>query len=209
MTVKDRFMKKLTYVIVLAGVILIAATPISAQETGSWKVRGGVTNVDPKSDNHSIVNVDNAYSATFNATYMVSERFGVELLAAFPYTHDVNLNAGGGRAAEFKHLPPTLSAQYYLPLTERVRMYAGIGVNYTFVYDEKTTGDLAGSDLDLDDSVGVALQLGADIDINQKWFVNLDARYIDIEADATLDGVDIGTVEVDPWLFGINVGYRF
>ena len=48
-----------------------------------------------------------------------------------------------------------------------------------------------------------------DVGINDRWFVNLSARYIDIDADARLGGANIGTVEVDPFVYGIHVGYRF
>ena len=36
-----------------------------------------------------------------------------------------------------------------------------------------------------------------------------DLRYIDIETKATLDGTSIGTVKIDPWVYGLNVGFSF
>ena len=57
--------------------------------------------------------------------------------------------------------------------------------------------------------VGLAGQIGLDIDLSEQWFLNLDVRYIDIEADAKVAGIDVGTVDIDPWLFGLNLGYRF
>ena len=72
--------------------------------------------------------------------------------------------------------------------------------------------------LSLDDSVGVAAQLGADWTFADHWSLNFDVRWINIETDATLtldDGVnapvaaDVGTVEIDPWVYSINLGYRF
>ena len=53
-----------------------------------------------------------------------------------------------------------------------------------------------------------AAQLGVDVGINDRWFANLSARYIDIDGDARLGGADIGTVEVDPFVYGIHVGFR-
>ena len=56
---------------------------------------------------------------------------------------------------------------------------------------------------------GDAAQLGADIELSDKWVLNLDLRYISIEADATLDGADLGKVEINPWVYAIAVGRRF
>ena len=66
--------------------------------------------------------------------------------------------------------------------------------------------------MDLDDSFGIAFQAGADLDITQAWFLNLDLKYIDINTTATLKSggtkrkVD---VEIDPWVIGIGIGFKF
>ncbi len=88
-------------------------------------------------------------------------------------------------------------------------MYVGAGINWTIFFDESTTGALEGANLELDDSVGLALQVGADYDIGENWFINADVRYIDIETDATLDGAALETVKIDPWVIGLNLGWRF
>ncbi len=55
----------------------------------------------------------------------------------------------------------------------------------------------------------MAAQLGADWVLNDRWLLNFDLRWINIETDAKLAGETIGTVEIDPWVYSINVGYRF
>lgn len=60
---------------VLSTLAVTAALPAQAQDAGDWIWRVGVHNVRPKSDNHSLVNVDAA--------------------AALPFEHDINLNGGG------------------------------------------------------------------------------------------------------------------
>jgi outer membrane protein len=45
--------------------------------------------------------------------------------------------------------------------------------------------------------------------MNEKWLFSLNTRYIDIETDATLDGADLGTVEIDPWVYGLHLGFKF
>ena len=69
----------------------------------------------------------------------------------------------------------------------------------------------------LDDSFGLAAQVGADWVFDSQWLINFDLRWINIEADLTAtvdDGTgpttgELGTVKIDPWVFAVNVGYRF
>jgi len=39
--------------------------------------------------------------------------------------------------------------------------------------------------------------------------VNLDARWIDIDTDAKLDGVALETVKIDPLVYSITLGWKF
>lgn len=189
----------------LGGLSMSAA---QAYEAGNWLVRAGVHYIDPKSNNSSIVDVEGAASFTFDVTYMFAPNWGIELLAAWPFTHDIELK-DGTTVGETKHLPPTLSLQYHFLPDSKVRPYVGVGLNYTTFFDEETSGPLAGSDLKLKDSWGLAAQVGVDIGINNDWFVNADLRYIDIDSDAELNGVGLTTVNIDPVVFGINIGRRF
>lgn len=202
-------MKRQVWIVASAIAIAGLCAPVYAQEAGDWLFRAGAYAVSPKSDNTAIADVEDGYSLGFNGTYFVTERFAVELLASLPFTHDIELKADGSKVGEVKHLPPTLSAQYHFPVSDSVRMYAGAGVNWTLFFEEDTTGALDGTKLELDDSVGLALQLGADFNVNNRIFINAEARYIDIESDAELDGVEFATVEIDPWVFGLNLGWRF
>ena len=86
---------------------------------------------------------------------------------------------------------------------------ASAGLNYTHFFDTKAEGALDGSKLKLKDSWGVAAQLGADIKISERWFMNADIRYIDIKSKVSLNGERIGTAKINPWVATLGVGYRF
>jgi len=194
---------------VAVALALALAGSAGAADASDWIVRVGGHYVDPKSDNHPVVSVDSGQSLTFNATYMFAPNWGVELLAAWPFSHDITLNADGSKVGETKHLPPTLSLQYHFLPDGKIRPYVGAGLNATIFFDEKTTGALAGTDLKLDDSFGVAGQVGVDFALSGDWMINLDVRYMDIDTDASLDGTGIGSVAIDPWAYGLSVGRRF
>jgi outer membrane protein len=66
--------------------------------------------------------------------------------------------------------------------------------------------------LDLEDSsVGYALQLGLDYNIDKNWSLNFDAKFVQIQSDVKLKatGATVSKVKVDPYLWSIGVGYRF
>lgn len=174
---------------VTAVVVVTLGQTANAYEQGDWLIRVGAGIVDPKSGNGDVASVESGAAVVFNGTYMLSPKLGLELLAATPFSHDIKLEADGTRVGETKHLPPTLSLQYRFTTQSAFKPYAGVGLNYTLFFDEKTTGPLDGLDLELDDSFGVALQLGFDYSFNENMFFNADARWLNIETDAELDAV--------------------
>ncbi|HKS54814.1 MAG TPA: OmpW family outer membrane protein [Steroidobacteraceae bacterium] len=63
-----------------------------------------------------------------------------------------------------------------------------------FLHDITLKGSgAAGETTLLESSFGPAAQIGCDIDVIPGWFLNVDARWLDIDSDARLGGVDIGT----------------
>lgn len=204
-------MLKSALAVALAGGLLTGVA--QAYEAGSWIGRVGAWGVFPKSDNLNLasgveLDVDDGYSLGFNFTYMVNPNIGIELLLALPFKHDIELT-GAGKVANTLQLPPTLFVQYHFMPENTVRPYVGVGLNYTFFFNEDTTGALSGNDLSLDSSWGLAGEVGIDIDVAPNWFVNATVSYMDIDTKAKLDGVSLGTVAIDPWVVGLNVGTRF
>ena len=193
---------------ILSALLLLVCSAQVSAEAGDWVARVGASMVAPKSNNHSVVEVDSGTMLTFNVSYFVTNNWAVEVLAALPFEHGIDLETGG-EVAEVDHLPPTVTAQYHFAPDAALRPYVGLGLNVTKFFDEKTKGALDGSDLKLDTSVGLAAQVGVDFDLSERMFFNLEVRYIDIDTDAKLDGADLGKVKIDPWLYGVNVGWRF
>ncbi|WP_042012465.1 OmpW family outer membrane protein [Aeromonas fluvialis] len=197
-------MKKLLPLMVAAAV----TSPFAmAHQAGDILVRGGLAVVSPQDSGNDFDINDNAQLG-LTLTYMATDNFGVELLAATPFSHSVKL--GGTEVAKVKHLPPTLMAQYYFgDAQSKVRPYVGVGVNYTTFFDEKGRGPLSNSDVSLDDSWGVVGQVGIDMAITDRWFVNGSAWIMDIDTDVHVDGGPGIKTKIDPMVFMVGAGYRF
>jgi outer membrane protein len=190
-------------------------TPVFASDPGDdpWVVKVGVHDVDPKSDNGQLaggtlnVDVGSSVRPTASLEYLFVPNLGVELLAAWPFEHDIKLN--GTLAANARELPPTLSLQYHFTPTGAVSPFIGIGLNYTRFFDVDERGPLAGTRLDLSNSFGFAAHAGLDFRITERWLAGVDVRWINIETDARVDGTKVGTVNISPLVYGLYAGYRF
>lgn len=202
--------------VIAAGLMLAlggASGTAAAFEPGDWLMKLGVHAVNPKSDNGSLagdtldVEIDTNARPSFQIEYFLNQHWGLEVLAALPFEHDVNLN--GTHAATIKHLPPTVSLQYHFAPSERVSPFVGLGLNYTWIYSEDTTGPLNGTKLALDNSWGLAAHAGVDFKLNNGWYVGADLRWMDIDSDARVNGAGVGTVHVDPLTYGFYVGFVF
>ncbi len=217
------------------GLVGLFSANVMAAEAGDWLVRVGLGHVKPDTSSGNLVvagdelvgariDVGSNTRPIINLTYMATDHIGLELLAAWPFEHDIQgagILGGAGKLGETKHLPPTLSLQYHLMPGAALRPYVGIGLNYTTFFSSKATPTLDGalggpSSLSIKDSFGLALQLGADFNLTDTLFLNFDLRYIQIEADArirtqTADGEVRSRIkaDIDPLVFSAAVGFRF
>jgi outer membrane protein len=191
----------------LLGTLVLCSTAFAntamAVEKGDWLVRFGVSNVNPRSDNHELVDVDSASSATVNLSYMFTDNLSVEVLAAYPFEH--NIRAGGQKVADTMHLPPTVSVQYHFLPQNPFKPYVGLGVNYTIFYSE----DSVLGPMDLDNSWGLAGEVGVDLMLGDTWFLNGSVRYIDIDTKGKVGQIDLGTINIDPMVYGLHLGLKF
>ncbi len=217
----------------LVVALALLAGAAQAYEAGDMVLRGGFTTVAPDASsselalNNSAIagseaDVDDGSALGITFVYMMTDKIGLEVLAATPFSHDISadtgaLGLGTVDAGETKHLPPTVSVQYFPAANDSAfQPYVGAGVNYTVFFDEDVSGTLEGvlgsGDLDLDASFGLAVQAGFDYALDDNWVVNVGVWWIDIDTDATFTfGSDQLTtdVEIDPWVYSLSIGYRF
>src|SRR5699024_5603252 len=129
-------------------------------------------------------------------TYLINQHVGVEILGASPFKHEITVTGLGGgldgMLADVKHLPPTVSLQYYpMGAGSKWQSYVGLSLNYTFIFDEKLTSERKAqgfNNLKLKSSTGLTGQVGIDVALTERLFVNATAWYMGIDTTATVDG---------------------
>ena len=181
-----------------------AAQSAAAYEAGDLLIRGRAIAVDPhessgtvKSNGVSIpgsgAGLDSNVTPEIDFTYMLTPAWGLELILASS-SHDAQATgslARLGKLFDARTLPPTLTLQYHFNSNGTVRPYAGVGLNYTLFFNEDATSSLktAGggkANVELDDSWGLAANVGVDVAINKDWFIDADVKYIDMDTTATI-----------------------
>ncbi len=217
-------MKK-AFVVGIASLCFVLSGSVVQAQDYHWIVRGRLISVSPDDSSGTIadtgtgVSVDSAIVPEVDFTYLFNPHWGLEVIAATS-KHDLSTTGGaigGLDAGSVWVLPPTITLQYRLDMSPSSQLYFGLGLNYTVFYSYDLSSDLAGagvSDIGFDNSFGLAGQVGVDIGLSDRWILNLDVKYIDISTDAELKlaaggTLDTVSVDINPWVFGVGVGYRF
>ena len=196
----------------LFAVTLLAATvALPAQAADDvWVARVGAHVVNPDSDNGQLAGAKASISSdtrpTVSLEYLWTPSWGVELLAAVPFKHDVKL--GGERIASTRQLPPTLGVNYHFLPEARVSPFLGAGINYTRFFDTHGEGPLKGARVKIDNSWGAAAHAGLDVRLSQRWLVTADLRWMHIAGDVHVNGSNVGHAKVNPFVYGLSFGYR-
>ena len=206
--------------LLIAGLaVALASAPVLAQSKGDWTVGVGVHQVNPKSDNGALngsalglgslsVDVDSDVKPTITGEYFIADNLGIEVLAALPFKHDISID-GVGVVGETKHLPPVVSLQYHFNSAGKVSPFVGGGLNYTVFFSQKTKGALAGTDLDLHNSWGLAAHAGLDFKVGERGALRVDVRWADIDTVVKVNGANLGKVNVDPLVYGAAYVWKF
>ena len=104
-----------------------------------------------------------------------------------------------------------LTARYTLHETGALKTYAGAGLNRAqyFHDDPGDPGPTWFNKRNRRTSLGVAAEIGAEVQVSPRMQLNADVRWIDLDSRAEALRSDHGPVVADPLMLGVAVGYRF
>ncbi len=193
-----------------------------SNEFKRWQVRFRAVGVAPdESAKIDVIGGDvaisNALIPELDFTYFFTEHFAAELILGTA-KHDVkaiNTAAGNVDLGSVYLLPPTLTAQYHFFTSDNkiFKPYIGAGINYTLFYNVESG---AVADVEYDNAIGYAAQLGFDLMLDDKFFINVDAKRLFLSTDVTVDASNLAPglsipaeVDINPWLIGVGVGMKF
>jgi outer membrane protein len=213
---------------------MLAATPAMAQDddrAGDIQVKLLATAVLPDGKITDInVNVpglpaslqtkanDNV-TPTIAIEYFVTNNISIETIAGMTQ-HDVDATAGLPAGAELvsnaKLIPATVTAKYHFDLGG-VKPYVGAGPAYfLWVADDPgaATLPLGVTETNLSNELGLALQAGFDLPVNDKGLgISVDVKRYFIDTTARWFVGNTLAIEtehkLDPWVISAGLSYRF
>jgi outer membrane protein len=211
--------KKLAALAALAVAAL--GSTAHAQET-KWFVHGGPALVSPHEKAKITaggsplaggdVSIPSRWTVEGELGYFVTPNIAVAVAAGAPPTFDVNMAgslAGLGKAGTMTGGPAGLLVQYHFNRTGRIQPYVGAGASFLVVFD---TDDGLMTNLKAKSAVGTALQVGADVMINDRVGVFLDVKkaWVGTIATGTMGPAPVrAKVNVDPIVTNFGVTYHF
>ncbi len=156
---------------------------------------GGVTTHGAKLSDNGIPEVD--------FTYFITKHWAVEAIAGISH-HRLTVDPSTVRVANTTLLPPTVTLQYHFALGQW-DPYLGLGANYTWFLN--TTS--AANAINIHPTAGLAFNFGVDYYLTKHWVLNADAKYLVLNTDANAGAVNNVHLNINPWIIGAGVGYRF
>ena len=199
-------MKKQLIAAAILSTLLSGAAFAQQTTEGPWMVRARAVHLN--SDNGDTtglgLSMNNKWIPEVDVSYFFNPNLALELVLTVPQKHTLTSSVLNAKVGTFKHLPPTLLAQYHFPMNG-FKPYVGAGINYTRF---SSVDLLPGVTMDKD-SWGPALQVGVDIPLTKGVYLNLDLKKVMIRSDVKVAGAKIGEFKADPVLFGVGLGWRF
>lgn len=192
--------KSLTLAAAMSALVLSA--PVLHAAPGDNIVRLKAININPDVDSDVAgLDVDDKTTAEIGFTHFFTSNWAMDLGLSVA-KHDVTLN--GNDAGSARLMPLNVLAQYHFMPEGTWRPYVGVGLNYTHFSDV----DIQGGSVNLEkDRFGPVIQAGLDVPIDNTWSVNADIKKVWLSTDVS--GAASGNLDIDPWVFGVGVGYKF
>jgi outer membrane protein len=177
-----------------------------------------VAGVPALSSPNSGLSIDDKVVPELDITYFFTRNIAAELILGVT-KHSITGTGtlSGLDVGSAWLLPPTLTLQYHFTDFGPFKPYIGAGVNYTVFFSQSAgntpLGGLAVTQLNVTNSFGAAVQFGFDYMLDRHWGLNVDVKKLFLRPDysATVNNAIpvSGRANIDPWLVGAGVTYKF
>ena len=198
------------------------ATPLTVESIGGLAVNRQLVGTGAHASSTNTVGI--------TTEYYVTDNIGVAMLLGLPLK--VNLVGDGalhkyGNLGSTRPMPPAIELRYHLFSAEsRFRPYLGLGVNYTWFTQVRTTNSQFVTDslgpggsarATLSSSWNPVLEVGANYAITKHWSIGTSLDYMPVKTNLTLYGqtatgtpiVSRSTLRLDPLSVFVNVAFTF
>ena len=191
--------------------------PVRGKQAGDVVLGAGLIGVLPQ-DRGRVSAIGGRPEASDTATgqldlsYFLAPQVSLNLIAATT-RHDLHVRnsaIGDVDLGRVWALPPTLTLQFHPFPTARVSPYLGAGLNYTLFYGEGGARTAPVSKVDVKNDFGYAVNFGVDVELSPRLLLNLDAKKLWLDPHVQVNSGAINArADLDPWILGASLRYRF
>jgi outer membrane protein len=177
-----------------------------------------VVGVPALSSPNSGLSISNSVVPEVDISYFFTRNIAAELiLGVTRHTIDGTGTLSGLAIGKSWLLPPTLTLQYHFTDFGAFKPYVGAGVNYTVFFSQSAANTpfngLAVTQLNISNQFGAAVQFGFDYMLDRHWGFNVDVKKLWLQPNYTATVNNLipvsGRANIDPWLVGTGVTYKF
>lgn len=144
-----------------------------------------------------------------NLTYFFTKDISAQTVIAVPWAR-VDLHAAGQsqRATDQWVLPLSIIGQYHFFSDKAISPFIGAGLTYAKFWEEQSH---LGSHVEVDDTYGGLINFGVNYKIpDTRWVAVFDVKkWWLAETNVHIGGNRASDVTVNPWFFGVGIGYNF
>lgn len=187
-------------------------------DSGGSTVNVGNPLIANLSSPNSGLSISNTLVPELDISYFFTKNIAAELILGVT-RHSINGTGtlDGLPIGKATLLPPTLTLQYHFTDFGAFKPYVGAGVNYTVFFSQhaanQTVGAFTVTNLHISNQWGAAVQFGFDYMLDKHWGLNVDVKKLWLQPNysATVNGnIPVsGRANIDPWLVGAGVTYKF
>jgi len=109
------------------------------------------------------------------------------------------------RLGRTRTYPSTFVLQYHFATKGDLRPYIGAGGAYTFVRGV----DTAVGKIEFEQSSGLVVNAGVDVELTDQWDLNLDAKYTPLETAAKAVDSNAADLKIKPVILFAGLRYKF
>jgi outer membrane protein len=195
----------------LIALASVASIQASAQQS-PWAMRARAVHIEHENGSDPINGAGSADRVSLNKkeipeldlSYFFTPNVAAELSVNnqqkyTAYLDDVSVGS-------LKHMPIALNLQYHFSPESALKPYVGVGVNYTRLSAVHVLNDTASLE---HSSYGWVAQAGFDIQLDRNWMLNFDVKKMRVHSELSISGAKASNLQIDPWLIGVGLGYRF
>lgn len=176
----------------------------------------------------SVLSTSDTVIPEIDISYFFTPNIALELiLGVSPHKVTGQGNLSGLEVGQTWLLPPTLTLQYHFTNFGAFKPYIGAGVNYSVFFNSSGANipavtplapvSLAVTSLSVKNEWAPAVQIGFDYMLNKHVGLNFDVKRLWLSPDwngtiSVAGGAPVpmvGKVNIDPWLIGGGITYKF